>query len=88
MSFSKGIRGVGESPWTPPGHLGGFGIGVGKKYSGHPLWAFKGCPFFFLLTPMGGEGEEKEKERERTKNKTRVFKWYRNIINLNFVSDI
>jgi len=37
---------------------------------------------------MGGEGEEKEKERERTKNKTRVFKWYRNIINLNFVSDI
>jgi len=49
MSLVKGRGGGGV--WGPPG---GFGIGVGKKYSAHPLPMNKGWAFDSLLRPMRG----------------------------------
>jgi len=40
--FSKGIGGGWVGPPGPPGRLG---IGVGEKYSAHPLSFVKGCEF-------------------------------------------
>jgi len=48
MSFQGGMVGAGGG-WGPPG---GFGIGVGKKYSAHPLKFFEGYAEYFFPTPM------------------------------------